>query len=32
MEVQMSDTQRKRLEKIERLRQYFKEDSPRIYE
>jgi hypothetical protein len=28
----MSPTQRKRLEKISRLRRYFSEDDPRVYE
>lgn len=28
----MSETQKKRVEKIERLRRYFKTDRPEIYE
>lgn len=28
----MSETQQKRVEKIKRLRRYFKTDSPEIYE
>lgn len=32
MQVEMSVTQRKRVEKIERLRLYFGTDRPEIYE
>jgi hypothetical protein len=32
MDVEMSSRQRKTVEKIERLRAYFKSDRPEIYE